>query len=571
MKKTKKLLAALLAAAILLATIPFVGVQVSAAGISDRLNALRTKFPDGKYWNHYANSSHNNNGPYHTCNNSNCMNPDGYTSTPCSTHNGVAGIGCYDCNAFDGAIQCWGFANKIFYDVFGIYASQMSKRQDTSNVAVGDWIRINNDTHSAVVLSRNGNNITIVEGNYSKNCMIKWDRTISISAINYFKRATNYDTVNNSQTQSSISVVCLKDKDTIGETNAILWGRVYKPSSYDVTEIGIYIRKKDSTYANGWSKTETPSQNYVGYSYMQPYYDLNGELNLTLSPGTEYCYKFFAVVNGSKYWGPEETFKTTGGHSHSYAQHYEAAHPHKVYMKCSCGSWYYTGAAVYLENCEKCNLKISYVLNGGKNNSGNPATFKTNAEVTLKNPTRSGYTFKGWYSDSGYKTKVTKIAKGTAKNITLYAKWEKAYTVTYKLNSGTNNSANPKTFTATTATITLKNPTRKGYTFKGWYSDAKFKTKVTKITKGTKKNITLYAKWAINTYKITYKLNSGKNNANNPKSYKVTTATITLKNPTRKGYTFKGWYSDSKYKTKVTKIAKGSTGNKTLYAKWAKK
>ena len=216
-------------------------------------------------------------------------------------------------------------------------------------------------------------------------------------------------------------------------------------------------------------------------------------------------------------------------------------------------------------------FKITYNLGGGKNNSGNPATFKTNAEVTLKNPTRSGYTFKGWYSDSGYKTKVTKIAKGTAKNITLYAKWEKAYTVTYKLNSGTNNSANPKTFTATTAIITLKNPTRKGYTFKGWYSDAKFKTKVTKITKGTKKNITLYAKWAINTYKITYKLNSGKNNAKNPKSYKVTTATITLKNPTRKGYTFKGWYSDSKYKTKVTKIAKGSTGNKTLYAKWAKK
>ena len=216
-------------------------------------------------------------------------------------------------------------------------------------------------------------------------------------------------------------------------------------------------------------------------------------------------------------------------------------------------------------------FKITYNLGGGKNNSGNPATFKTNAEVTLKNPTKSGYTFKGWYSDSGYKTKVTKIAKGTAKNITLYAKWEKAYTVTYKLNSGTNNSTNPKTFTATTATFTLKNPTRKGYTFKGWYSDAKFKTKVTKITKGTKKNITLYAKWAINTYKITYKLNSGKNNAKNPKSYKVTTATITLKNPTRKGYTFKGWYSDSKYKTKVTKIAKGSTGNKTLYAKWAKK
>ena len=80
-----------------------------------------------------------------------------------------------------------------------------------------------------------------------------------------------------------------------------------------------------------------------------------------------------------------------------------------------------------------------------------------------------------------------------------------------------------------------------------------------------------YAQWKKNTYKITYKLNSGKNNAKNPKKYTVTTSTISLKNPTRKGYTFKGWYYDSKFKKKVTKIAKGSTGNKTLYAKWAKK
>ena len=83
-------------------------------------------------------------------------------------------------------------------------------------------------------------------------------------------------------------------------------------------------------------------------------------------------------------------------------------------------------------------------------------------------------------------------------------------------------------------------------------------------------NKTLYAKWSKNTYKITYKLNSGKNSTKNPKTYTVTTKTITLKNPTRKGYTFQGWYSDAKFKTKVTKIAKGSTGNKTLYAKWKK-
>ena len=215
---------------------------------------------------------------------------------------------------------------------------------------------------------------------------------------------------------------------------------------------------------------------------------------------------------------------------------------------------------------------ITYNLGGGTNNKTNPKSYIAGkANISLKNPTKSGYTFKGWYSDKGLTKKVTQISKTSASNITLYAKWEKAYTVTYKLNSGTNSSGNPKTFTATTATITLKNPTRKGYTFKGWYSNSKFTgSKVTKIAKGTKKNITLYAKWSKNTYKITYKLNSGKNNSKNPKTYTVTSA-FTLKKPTRKGYTFKGWYSDSKFKKKVTKIAKGSTGNKTLYAKWTKK
>ena len=221
-------------------------------------------------------------------------------------------------------------------------------------------------------------------------------------------------------------------------------------------------------------------------------------------------------------------------------------------------------------------VKYTVVFNGNGSTSGsmkslvvtNNNAFKLTANAFKK----SGYAFTGWNTKKdGTGTKYADKASVSKLNTTLYAQWTKLYTITYKLNSGTNNSSNPKNFTATTATITLKNPTRKGYSFKGWYSDSKFKTKVTKITKGTKKNITLYAKWTIVTYKITYKLNSGKNNAKNPSTFKVTTATITLKAPTRKGYTFKGWYSDAKFKTKVTKIAKGSTGNKTLYAKWAKK
>ena len=69
-------------------------------------------------------------------------------------------------------------------------------------------------------------------------------------------------------------------------------------------------------------------------------------------------------------------------------------------------------------------------------------------------------------------------------------------------------------------------------------------------------------------YGITYKLNGGKNNPANPAAYYK--ERITFKNPTRKGYMFKGWYSDKRFKKKITKLAASTTGNKTLYAKWEK-
>ena len=213
--------------------------------------------------------------------------------------------------------------------------------------------------------------------------------------------------------------------------------------------------------------------------------------------------------------------------------------------------------------------KITYYLNGGTQ-QGNPSTYNnTSNTITLKNPTRKGYTFKGWYSDSKYKYRVTSIKKGSTGNKTLYAKWSKnTYKLSYQLNGG-KNGKNPSSYTVTSNTITLKSPTRKGYTFKGWYSDSKYKYKVTSIKKGSTGNKTLYAKWSKNTYKLSYQLNGGKN-GKNPSSYTATSNTITLKSPTRKGYTFKGWYSDSKYKYKVTSIKKGSTGNKKLYARWSK-
>ena len=82
--------------------------------------------------------------------------------------------------------------------------------------------------------------------------------------------------------------------------------------------------------------------------------------------------------------------------------------------------------------------------------------------------------------------------------------------------------------------------------------------------------ITLYAIWEkASEYKITYKLNKGKNNTANPKTY-TSEDEIKFKKPTRSGYHFVGWYTDSKYKKQISVIEKGSEGSLTLYAKWTK-
>lgn len=192
---------------------------------------------------------------------------------------------------------------------------------------------------------------------------------------------------------------------------------------------------------------------------------------------------------------------------------------------------------------------------------------------------KKGYTFAGWntqpdgkgtfYEENAYVKNLTKKADEV---VTLYAQWKAAqYQITYNLNGGKNNKKNPKTYKITSKTIKLSNPSKKGYAFKGWYCDKKCTKKVTSIKKGSTGKVTLYAKWAKEKYTITYKLNGGKNNKKNPKTYTITSKMIKLAAPTRKGYVFKGWYRDKKCTRKVTSIKKGSTGKITLYAKWKKK
>ena len=202
-------------------------------------------------------------------------------------------------------------------------------------------------------------------------------------------------------------------------------------------------------------------------------------------------------------------------------------------------------------------------------------------------PTKTGYTFGGYYtSNNGGGTQYYNANGASAKNwniasnSTLYAKWTaNQYTITYKDQgnvafSGTHASTPPTTHTYGVET-TLKTASKTGYTFEGWHTDESCTNKVTSLgATAYTANITLYAKWTANQYTITYKDQnnadfSGTHASGYPTTHTYGTAT-TLKDATKTGYTFDGWFTTSAcIGTAVNSLgATDYTSNITLYAKW---
>ena len=202
---------------------------------------------------------------------------------------------------------------------------------------------------------------------------------------------------------------------------------------------------------------------------------------------------------------------------------------------------------------------ITYETDNGTHS--NPVSYTIEDSFTLSDAEKNGYNFVGWYSDDAYTTEVTSISAGSMGAITLYAKYEVAtYSITYEnTKDATNNNAT--SYTIESATITLENLEKLGYTFDGWYNNG---TKVTEIASGSTGNLVLAAQWTPVSYSITYENFKDATN-NNVTSYTIESSTITLENLEKLGYTFDGWYNNG---TKVTEIASGSTGNLVLAAQW---
>ncbi len=241
---------------------------------------------------------------------------------------------------------------------------------------------------------------------------------------------------------------------------------------------------------------------------------------------------------------------------------------------------------------------VTLNANGGSGNTISVAATYDSSTLnpsSITNPIKTGHTFGGWYSGEGGTgslvinssgklqanvsgfTGTNGVWKATTHK-TLYAKWTPAvYTITYKDQgdvafSGMHATGYPQEHTYGSVT-TLKDPTKTGFDFAGWYNNQNCTDPALSELGATDytQNITLYAKWTAKTITITWDANGG---SVTPESstYTYNGATITLPTPTRTGYSFNGWFTETTDGTKITEVGTTNkpTENVTYYAQWAK-
>lgn len=161
---------------------------------------------------------------------------------------------------------------------------------------------------------------------------------------------------------------------------------------------------------------------------------------------------------------------------------------------------------------EPVGYKITYVGaivgKDGVTENTNPLNYTVDSEMSLTEPLRTGYSFEGFYLDSNYsKPADTTIKKGDTGNKIFYVKWSPIkYSITYHLEEGMNSADNPDTYTVE-STIPLKNASKDGFLFDGWYADDTFSKEIKSIPKGTSGSIDLYAKWIRGKYSIQFDVN----------------------------------------------------------------
>lgn len=430
-----------------------------------------------------------------------------------------------------------------------------------------------------------------------------YDKSLDVEVYAYnVVGADNYD--NNYQYDGATSGSCIEQKNSISQANAFV-AQGYESLeavgfyTYNTNinyEIRIYknLESSEAPQYGDLVLTQTGKETYAGYHTIEltdkvmlakgERYAVvvtltkNGEvIQLPLDVSADYGWlQFFSYSKvGESYWGTSV--------ADLYDMYLEGSGHYNVKIK------------AFTNEVNEADFKVTSIsLNKTAATLGAGNTLQLTATAT---PSYAANKMVTWTSSNtnvatvDITGKVTAKAAGTAiitataadgsgvsASCTITVE-KTVYSIQYNGNGATSGSMSNLTNcqVGTSYTLTANAYKRTGYSFAGWNTKAdgsgttyKNEASVKNLTTTNGQTVTLYAQWTKTKYTIAYKLNGGTNNKSNKSSYYVTTSTLKLKNPTRAGYTFKGWYTDKKFKNKITQISKGSTKNYTLYAKWEK-
>ena len=333
------------------------------------------------------------------------------------------------------------------------------------------------------------------------------------------------------------------------------------------------------TKAGGWTVAE-PSKD--GYNFAGWYTDLNFS--------NEFDVKSKITSNIYLYakWEAQEftiTFNTNGGSAVSViSAPFESSITLPVSEKTGYdfGGWYadsdlenaFTSSTLTLNGAtlwakwDAIEYTITYHLDGGDNDVNNLETFNIETSTfTLVDPYKMGYTFIGWFQESNYENSaIITIQQGSIGEREFFAKWLiNEYQIIFIVNGG---DAINSLLEPYQSPITVPDAERENYEFKGWFKDADFNVPFTD-TLMPLNGATVYAKWEVITYSITYNLFGAVNNPENITEFTYETPNFTLLDPEFGGIEFLGWYDNAQFSgEQITELDFSVLEDIELFARW---
>ena len=232
-----------------------------------------------------------------------------------------------------------------------------------------------------------------------------------------------------------------------------------------------------------------------------------------------------------------------------------------------------TGAKSFYAKWNINTYRVTLNANEGSINNGNVTNYVYGSTVVLPSDvTKTGYTFNGWFDNENFDGEaITTIANNETGDKVFYAKWTiNTYDVILNANGGTINAGEISSYEFGTASTLPSDVVKTGYTFAGWYDNANLTGEVfTAIANNVTGAKSFYAKWNINTYRVTLNANEGSINNGNVTNYVYGSTVVLPSDVTKTGHTFNGWYDSDEFAGEaITTIANNETGDKTYYSKF---